>query len=264
MKLFDVGQLFMTGISGLTLTTEEKKFIQEYQLFVAEGSKMVNELLSVKFPIKEIYATSDFYRKTPIDKQIDRHEIKLSELERISSLSTPNEALAICKVPLDNFDSASLKDKLTLVLDNIKDPGNLGTIIRIADWFGIESIICSEETAYAYNPKVVQATMGSIVRVNLHYTNLKNFFSSEGNSGNQLPVFGALLEGENIYSKSLPASGLIIIGNESQGISDGLLPFITDKISIPSFSNNRAGLGEAESLNAAVATSIICSEFRRR
>lgn len=242
----------------------QKKLIQEYQLFVVEGTKMVNELLKAKFPIKEIYATSDFYRKTPIDKEIDRHEIKLAELERISSLVSPNEVLAICKLPADSFDSASLKDNLTLVLDNIKDPGNLGTIIRIADWFGIESIICSEETAFAYNPKVVQSTMGSIVRVNLHYTNLVDFFAEEKKPGNTTQVFGALLEGESIYSKELPSSGLIVIGNESKGISDDLLPFITDKVSIPSFSNYREGMGAAESLNAAVATSIICSEFRRK
>lgn len=247
---------------------KQKKFIQEHNLFIAEGTKIVSELLSSKVVVKQIYATSDFFRNNTIDKQIERFEIKETELDRISALSTPNEVLAVCEIPVYNLDVDSLKDKLTLVLDDIKDPGNLGTIIRIADWFGIESIICSNETAYAFNPKVVQATMGSIARIKLYYTDLPEFFKVQSSKFNtdsyRYQSYGALLEGENIYSKQLPSSGFIVIGNESKGISDTVLPYITDKINIPSFSHYKSGGGEAESLNAAIATSIICSEFRRR
>src|ERR1017187_2344290 len=174
---------------------KQKKFIQEHNLFIAEGTKIVLELLNSKVVVKQIYATPDFFRTTSINKQIERFEIKTSELERISVLATPNEALAVCEIPYYELKMDILTNKLTLVLDDIKDPGNLGTIIRIADWFGIESIICSDETAYAFNPKVVQATMGSIARIKLHYTNLAEFLKEI-----KLPVYGALLEGENIYT----------------------------------------------------------------
>src|ERR1017187_1521230 len=243
---------------------KQKKFIQEHNLFIAEGTKIVLELLNSKVVVKQIYATPDFFRTTSINKQIERFEIKTSELERISVLATPNEALAVCEIPYYELKMDTLTNKLTLVLDDIKDPGNLGTIIRIADWFGIESIICSDETAYAFNPKVVQATMGSIARIKLHYTNLPELFKVQS-SKFKVQSFGAVLDGENIYLKQLPTNGFIIIGNESKGISENLLPYITDKISIPSFSHfKKDSSEEAESLNAAIATAIICSEFRRR
>jgi TrmH family RNA methyltransferase len=170
--------------------------------------------------------------------------------------------VAICEIPVCNFDSNEFKNKLTLVLDDIQDPGNLGTIIRIADWFGIRNIICSNETADAYNSKVVQATMGSISRVNVYYEDLVSCFINEL-SAMKMPVYGALLHGENVYSHTLLSEGFIVIGNESRGIAEKLYPFITDKITIPSFSTQMES-GEVESLNAAVATAIICSEFRRR
>jgi TrmH family RNA methyltransferase len=242
---------------------KQKKFIQEHGLFIAEGTKVVEELMNSSITVKDIYGTSEFFRKTPIDKSINRFEIKESELERISAFATPNEVLAVCEIPVHQLEESFLNSKLTLVLDDIKDPGNLGTIIRIADWFGIETIICSTETVYAFSPKVVQATMGSIARIKLHYINLPAFFNVQRSTFN-VQCFGALLNGENIYSKQLPSSGFIVIGNESKGISESVLPFITDKISIPSFSHFKTDGGEAESLNAAIATSIICSEFRRR
>jgi RNA methyltransferase, TrmH family len=171
--------------------------------------------------------------------------------------------LAICEIPEYILEVQLLKNKLTLVLDDIKDPGNLGTIIRIADWFGIENILCSNDTADTFNPKVVQATMGSIARVKVHYTALTDFFRIENGKLN-IKSYGALLEGDNIYTKQLSSEGFIIIGNESKGISEDLLPYITDKVTIPAFSHYRSDTGEAESLNAAIATAIICSEFRRR
>lgn len=242
---------------------KQKKYREEHQLFIAEGAKIVPELLNSSIAVKQIYATSEFLRNNKIPNAVERFEIKENELERISALTKANEVLAVCETPQYILDNDSLKGKLTLVLDDIKDPGNLGTIIRIADWFGIENIVCSSETADAFNPKVVQATMGSIARIKLHYVSLTEFIKYQVSSS-KYQVFGALLEGENIYTEKLSSEGLIVIGNESRGISEEVQALITDKISIPSFSHYKSGSGEAESLNAAIATSIICSEFRRR
>jgi TrmH family RNA methyltransferase len=242
---------------------KQKKYREEHNLFVAEGAKIVPELLASGIKVKQVFATSEFLRKHKIEDNIERFEIKEAELERISSLMTANEALALCEIPVYEMDNASFSDQLTLVLDDIKDPGNMGTIIRIADWFGIGNVVCSNNSVDVFNPKVVQATMGSIARIKIHYAELKSFIIKQKESG-QIPVYGALLEGENIYSKELPESGIIIIGSESHGISDSVREMVTDKISIPSFSHYSQSGGEAESLNAAVATAIICSEFRRK
>ena len=242
---------------------KQKKYREEHGLFIAEGAKIVPELLSSRIGVKQVFATSEFLRSHQIPADVERYEIKENELERISALVKSNEALAVCAIPENPLLIEGLKGKLTLVLDDIKDPGNLGTIIRIADWFGISDIICSSETADIYNPKVVQATMGSIARINVHYVNLVDFLK-EQSAPVQLKSYGALLEGENIYTKQLSAEGFIVIGNESRGISEEVQQLITDRISIPSFSHYKPGSGEAESLNAAIATSIICSEFRRR
>ncbi len=240
-----------------------KKFRDEHNCFIAEGNKIVLELMNSNIVVKQIYATSDFFRKENIVNTIERFEIKENELDRISALNSPNEVLAVCEIPIYELNLKELETKLTLVLDDIKDPGNLGTIIRIADWFGISSIICSTETVDAFNPKVVQATMGSISRIKLHYTNLTEFLKTQTLSI-KMPIYGALLDGLSIYSEKLSPEGLIVIGNESKGISVGVQKFVTNNIRIPSFSHFKNIIGEAESLNAAVATSIICSEFRRR
>ncbi|MCW3085211.1 MAG: hypothetical protein JWP12_2577 [Bacteroidetes bacterium] len=239
---------------------KQKKYREEHQLFIAEGAKIVPELLNSRIVVKQVFATSEFLRAHQIGKDTERFEIKEAELERISTLMTANEALALCEIPVYTLDPEAMKNELTLVLDDIKDPGNLGTIIRIADWFGISNVICSNDSVDVFNPKVVQATMGSIARINVHYTDLVEFFKTNA----PVHVMGALLEGENIYTKQLPDSGFIVIGNESKGISEAVQQSITDKISIPSFSHEQAVGGEAESLNAAIATAIICSEFRRR
>lgn len=241
---------------------KQKKFREEHNLFVAEGNKIIPELLSSNIKVKQIYSVASAFEKLTINDQVECIEIKSAELDRISSLTTPNEMIAVCEIPTYTLNISELKNKLTLLLDTIKDPGNLGTIIRIADWFGIETIICSDQSADVFNPKVVQATMGSIARVKIHYTDLNNFLVLNQNEL-KLPVFGALLEGENIYSKKLPDAAFIMIGNESKGISETLIPYISHKITIPSFSHFKSIQGETESLNAAIATSIICSEFRR-
>jgi TrmH family RNA methyltransferase len=241
----------------------QKKFREEKQLFIAEGEKIVSELIRSNIKVKQLFALKDFFENHPVDNnQIECVEISSKELEQISLLSTPNKVLAVCDTPNDKISEATFAGKLTLVLDGIRDPGNMGTIIRIADWFGIDSIVCSNDTVEAFNPKVVQATMGSIARIKIYYTDLPTLFTS-ANSISQVPRFGALLHGENIYSKNLPTEGFIIIGNEAKGISEQLLPFVNHKISIPNFSHFKQSKGEAESLNAAIATAIICSEFRR-
>ena len=242
---------------------KQKKFREEHQLFIAEGTKIVSELIESEIKIRQLFATPDFFQTHKIDKNVESIEIKANELERISALATPNEVLAVCEIPNCQLNIQLFKNKLTLVLDTVQDPGNLGTIIRIADWFGIENIICSNDTVDVFNPKVVQATMGSIARIKIYYTDLSDFLKSQVVDV-KLPVYGALIEGESIYAKELTSTGFIVIGNESKGISDKLLPFITDKINIPIFSHFKSGRGEVESLNAAIATSIICSEFRRR
>jgi RNA methyltransferase, TrmH family len=238
-----------------------KKFRDQHQLFIAEGTKVVPELLKSDFNIHSIYATKTWIRDnnylfqniTELANLI--YEIDQNELEKITQLTTPNEVLMLTKIPVDILMMENLSGKLSMVLDEVKDPGNLGTLIRIADWFGIENIICSNDSVDVFNSKVVQSTMGSISRVKIYYQELKKIFEKAIEI--KLPVYGALLEGKNIYQKELSNEGFILLGNESRGISKDLLPFITEKITIPRF-------GKAESLNISAAAAVICSEFKRR
>ncbi|MFI5150714.1 MAG: TrmH family RNA methyltransferase [Bacteroidia bacterium] len=243
-----------------------KKNRESEGLFVAEGVKIVNELLHSGIKVRQIYSSRN-YQLSIFNYHIEVVRIKESELKRISSLHSPNEVLAICEIPVHTLDIVLLRNKLCLLLDTIQDPGNLGTMIRIADWFGIEHIICSPDTVEVYNPKVVQATMGSISRVQVHYTPLEPFLEGVCKQPGTR-VYGALLEGEELYKAELSDEGFILIGNESKGISSEFLPYITDKIRIPLFSpagrEVSGQLNAAESLNAAIATSVICAEFRRR
>jgi len=259
-----------------------KKYREEYGQFIAEGHKLVYDLINSEFIIEGIYATSDWIAlHTPLtwEKKITVFEILPGEMERISALSTPSPVLAVLKIPIDgcinlpscqltNLPAHQFTSSLSLALDDIRDPGNFGTIIRIADWFGINTVLCSESCVELYNPKVVQATMGSIARVKVVRCNLLQALTTLSGSDtltgcqNDFPVYGAFLEGEQLFSQTLTNHGIIIIGNESRGISSELVPFITKKLLIPSFGNSE--LGKAESLNAAVATAIICAEFRRK
>jgi TrmH family RNA methyltransferase len=238
---------------------KQSKFREEYQEFIAEGDKLVTELLSSNFKIIEIFAVKEWLVTHKITDNIVITEVTVSELERISGFITPNMVLALVEIPQQKNIATSIFDNLILVLDEIKDPGNLGTIIRIADWFGIFDIVCSNHSVDVYNPKVVQATMGSIARVNIQYADLSIFLK---NIPKDIPIYGTLLNGENIYTQTLSKNGLIFIGNESKGISDEILPFITNKLYIPSFAENSNN--KAESLNASIATAIVCAEFKRR
>src|ERR1051326_702183 len=260
------------------LTKNQSKFIaslrlkknrDESGLFVAEGAKIVNEILHSGIKVRQIYSSRNF-QLSIFNYHVEVVRIRESELKRISSLSTPNEVLAVCEIPEYKLDIPLLKKELSLVLETVQDPGNLGTIIRIADWFGIKNIICSPDTVEVYNPKVIQATMGSISRVKVHYCDLPSLFrdldqgraqepehKKKKNPSAGFPVYGALLDGENIYRQQLSTAGIIVMGNESKGISENILPYITHRISIPNYG------GGAESLNVAIATAVICAEFRR-
>lgn len=238
---------------------KESKYRNQDKVFVVEGVKVVNELLNSCFEIETICALRqwlDDNSKSIINKTNNIIEVSGDELKKISSFSTPNQVLAVVKTPSPK--EVVFKDKLVIALDQINDPGNLGTIIRIAHWFGIEDIICSENTVDQFNPKTIQSTMGSLFRVNVSYHNLKFYLQ---NLPKDYPIYGAVVEnGENIYEKQVQKHGIIIIGSESHGISNEILPLINNPITIPNFSINQ----KAESLNASIATGIIVSEFKRR
>jgi RNA methyltransferase, TrmH family len=238
----------------LLLSLKDRKSRYGHNMFIAEGVKLLEEFLSSSFPIKKIYCTSSFYEKSSIPSDIDCETIPAKELQRISNLTTAQEVVMLCPIIESKLDAKELPLKISLVLDGINDPGNLGTIIRIADWFGIENIVCSKQTVDVYNSKVIQASMGSITRIKLHYTNLIDFITEQKRSNNTV-VYGAVLNGENIYNTAINKHGLIVIGSESHGISEEVQMLLDKKIKIPSY-----GKG-AESLNAAVATGIICSVF---
>ena len=226
-----------------------KKFRDEEGLFIAEGPKIVSELLTeIPQLVKIVYGTKEWIDESHgLPGSGDFIEIKESDLKRVSQLSTPNKVLAIVqKIEPDQIVTAN---NLTLVLDTIQDPGNLGTIIRTADWFGIKQIVCSDNSADMYNSKVVQATMGSIARIRILYTNLPAWLKQQ-----RVPVFAAALTGKDIRKMPRLGEGIIIIGNESKGIHPDIMQLATEKITIPK-------PGRAESLNAAVATAIILSHI---
>ncbi len=237
------------------LSKNELKYIQSLcqkkqrsaeRLFIAEGVKLVAELLAAGYPVEKIYAVKD-WEAPATDVPITR--IEDFELAKISTLQTPNQVLVIARQQEEKGEPV-LREKLTLVLDGIQDPGNLGTIIRIADWFGIDQIIASTDTVEYYNPKVIQSTMGSFLRVKIWYRDLATFLATQ-----QVPVYGALLEGESMYTTPVPSEGILVIGNESKGIREPVLPFINHAVTIPR-------MGKAESLNAAVATGILLAQLR--
>jgi TrmH family RNA methyltransferase len=226
---------------------QQKKYRKLHNLFIAEGKKVIQELIDANFSLEHLFVT----KTNLFDQKHAANLILDSELKKISALTTANDCLAVFKI---KENSTSTSFGLELALDNIKDPGNMGTIIRLCDWFGISKIVCSEETVDMYNPKVVQATMGSLARVTIVCTNLETYLKAT-----DLEIFGTFMEGENIYTKKLPASGILVMGNEANGISSEIESLVTQKISIPRFGN----LQQTESLNVATATAIFLSEFKR-
>ena len=244
---------------------EQKKYRRREGVFVAEGTKVVGDLLQ-RYRPEAVFATADWQAPAGITPQL----VTDDELRRISFLQHPQQVLALFPLPVNcqpstvnsqpstvNCKPSTLNSELSLALDGVQDPGNLGTIIRIADWFGISTIICSEDTVDAWNPKVVQATMGSIARVNIIYLNLPDFLDT---LPADFPVYGTFLDGDNIYTQELTPNGLIIMGNEGNGISEAVRSKVNRRLLIPDFHQGPT----ADSLNVAIATAITCSEFRRR
>lgn len=242
----------------LIQSLQQKKFRREHKLFVAEGTKTVCDLLASDMRCSKLIATQAWHEQHHPQTGAEIIIATNEELQRASFLRTPQGVIGLFEIVDFKTDTTIPGKELTLALDDIQDPGNLGTIIRIADWFGIEHIYCSTGTADMYNPKVVQATMGAIARVKLHYLNLPQFLKSlpEGT-----PLYGAFLDGANIYNEQLSKNGVIVMGNEGNGISKECEEVINRRLFIPNFPPHRE---TSESLNVSTATAIVCSEFRRR
>ena len=227
-------------ITGL----QQKKYRNEYQLFLAEGVKVIQELLQSNIVLDHLFETESIFETVPAAQKT---LIKEADMKRMSALNTPSSCLAVFHIPAPKpIDSKGL----IVALDDIRDPGNLGTIIRLCDWFGVTQLLCSKETVDLYNPKVIQSTMGSVSRVQVNYVDLNAFISET-----TLPVFGTFMDGNNIYKEQLPSEGILIFGNEANGISPTLEQKIKNRIAIPRFGN----LQQTESLNVATATAILLS-----
>ena len=233
----------------LISSLQQKKYRIANQLFFAEGVKVIQELVKSNYELEHLYTTKEDFNEIAAHKKTIITE---NELNKISALATANTCLAVFKIP---SESEIIGSGLFLALDSIRDPGNMGTILRLCDWFGIQQLVCSKETVDIYNPKVVQATMGSISRVNVNYVDLHAFLEKT-----KLPVFGTFMNGENIYKTDLVKEGIIVMGNEANGISAEIEKLIEYRLTIPRFGK----LQQTESLNVATATAIILSEFRRQ
>ena len=229
---------------------EQKKYRRKEGLFVAEGPKVVGDLMTAGFNPRMLFAVEEWIKKELTGCV---QEVTDDELRKLSFLQHPQQVLGVFEIPESKTCKSISEDELYLALDGVQDPGNLGTIIRLADWFGINTIFCSEDTADVWNPKVIQATMGSIARVEVVYTNLKQLIKQTN-----LPVYGTLLDGKDIYAQELTEHGIIVMGNEGNGISPEIRQLITNKLLIHKFQEG------PESLNVAIATAITCSEFKRR
>ena len=235
---------------------ELKKNRKEEQAFVAEGHKLVGDLLG-HFPCRLLVATRAWLDRNPDVEAMEIIEVNQEELTRASLLKTPQEVLAVFEQPEYSIQPEVVERSLCLALDDVQDPGNLGTIIRLADWFGIEHIFCSLGTVDVYNPKTVQATMGALARVKLHYVDLPSIIASMPS----VPIYGTFLDGNNIYAETLSVNGLIIMGNEGKGVSPEVSKLVNKRLYVPNYPSERV---TSESLNVAVATAVVCAEFRRR
>lgn len=237
---------------------EMKKYRNELNAFVAEGNKLVADMLHA-FECELILAKPSWMATQGDIPTKELLEADDEDIRKASFLKTPQDVLAVFKRPAWSLAEADPASSLVLALDGIQDPGNLGTIIRLADWFGIEHIICSLDTADVFSPKTVQATMGALAHVKVHYTDLAVYLKMQAEK--QIPLFGTFLDGENMYTKELSANGIIVMGNEGNGIRPEIEELIDQKLYIPSFPPERE---TSESLNVAIATAVICAEFRRR
>ena len=237
----------------LIRSLKQKKNRKTYNYFVAEGVKVINEFIDASLQLKHLFVLQEHLE---LFKKADNSVIEVisnNDLSQLSFLTTPQKAIAVFKIP-NSLPLQNINSGIQLVLDGISDPGNLGTIIRLCDWYGIKNLICSENTVDCFNPKVVQATMGSLTRVNINYVNLTPYLKET-----KLPILGTFMEGENVYKTTLPNKGILVMGNEANGISSEIELLVSKKISIPRFGD----LQKTESLNVATATAILLSEFKR-
>lgn len=239
---------------SLITSLHHKKFRKQNGLFIVEGIKSVSEFISSTYQIHSLYVTPDARTKmNNLPQNLKCIEVSEGEFLKITTLASPQGVLALVNMaPIADLDPEKINHTHSIVLDDIQDPGNLGTIIRTAEWFGIRTIICSIGTVDAFNPKVVQATMGSLARISIHYTDIHSFIERSG-----LKTFGALLSGQSIYKTDFGDSGLIILGNEGNGINEAIIKQVDQAVTIPR-------IGSAESLNVAIATTIFCSELTRQ
>lgn len=233
-----------------------KKGRAVHNTFLAESNKLVAELLQY-LDCQILAGTSDFLDSASTSRVEEIISCTQDDIDRASLLKTPQQALAVFYQPQYEIETEKIAKELSLVLDGIQDPGNMGTIMRLADWYGIKNIYCSQDTADIYNPKTVQSTMGAIARVQVHYADLNNLLSEN----KDMPIYGTFLDGENMYTKNLTQNGFIVMGNEGNGIRPELKDLINNKLYIPPYPE---GMETSESLNVAIATAIVCAEFRRR
>ncbi|MFL1897031.1 TrmH family RNA methyltransferase [Aquimarina sp. 2-A2] len=236
----------------LIKSLKQKKYRKQHNLFVAEGKKVIKELIDAGLTMHSLFAQdTSFFEVEPSLL----FSVTATELQQITFLTTPQNALGIFHIPtaLDTTDNG-----LILALDDVRDPGNLGTIIRLCDWFGVTDLVCSDQTVDCYNPKVIQATMGSITRVNVTYVNLHEFLEVKSSAG--IASYGTFMDGASVYKTTLPSQGIIVMGNEANGISAEIEALVTKRLAIPQFGQGQ----KTESLNVATATAIILSEFLRR
>jgi TrmH family RNA methyltransferase len=247
--------MFTKGQASAMKSLHDKKYRQKTGLFLVEGEKSVAETLNSNFEIQTLLATKPFYTKYQRqikDKKINCEIVEAGEIENVSTMESNDSALAIVKQKqIETLNKQIAESEIVLALDNIRDPGNFGTIIRIADWYGIKNIIASIGTVDFYNPKVISATKGSFTRVNINYTDLEKFLSES-----KSPILGAFMEGENAHKFNFPKNGILVMGNESNGISPNIEKLVSQKITIPSF-------GQAESLNVSIATAVLLDNWTK-
>ena len=237
---------------------ELKKFRNETDAFVAEGNKLVADILPV-FACEFLIAQSEWLAAQGPIKAKEVIEVTEEEMRKASLQKSPQQVLGVFKRPQASLEQVNPATALVLALDGVQDPGNLGTIVRLADWFGIQDIVCSRDTADLFAPKTVQATMGALARVRVHYTDLATYLANQQVQG--IPIYGTFLDGEDLYTKSLRPNGILIMGNEGNGIRPACAQWVNERLYIPNYPTGRA---TSESLNVAIATAIVCAEFRRR
>lgn len=245
----------------LIKSLDQKKARKESGCFVVEGEKMVKELLQSRFETVEVFAVQSYIDELPsaLTKNVEISIVSEKDLERLTHLKTANKAIALAKIPDNEDDSAYPQNGISIALENIQDPGNMGTIVRTAAWFGIKDVFCTPETVDIYNPKVIQSTMGAIFKVNVHYCDL--FELAKKARQNSITLYGTRLDGKNIYQSKLSGNAIIVMGNESKGMSSELSNEMDQNIKIPSYAPPAE---EMESLNVSIATAIVCAEFKRQ